>query len=132
MAYYDKKLGVWLPKISDVITPTIEIENPKEIEEKIKNTPTSETIVSEPTIDEIFDATTEIVYKPEVLLVPDELTPEEKTILIAEKEAQIKALEEPYRYEVDEDDVEWWICNLCEKAYNSETVQKRHQTLKHK
>ena len=43
-----------------------------------------------------------------------------------------KTISNPYHYELDEDEIPWWICNTCGKAYNSETVQKRHQTLKHK
>ncbi len=107
MAHYNKKLGVYLPdETKEKITDENVLES---IENPIILTP-------EPTIDEIF-----------------EFTPEAKVILIAEKEAQIKDLMGgPYRHELDEDEVDWWICNLCEKAYNSETVQKRHQTLKHK
>ena len=93
MAHYDKKLGVWLPVISDVITP---VEVFKDILEEIP------------------------------------LTEEEKNAISkAEPIAEIKSLE-PYHHELDEDEIDWWICNTCKKAYNSETVQKRHQTLKHK
>ena len=57
------------------------------------------------------------------------LTPEEEKAILAEKQKEDIP---PYRFELDEDEIDWWICNRCSKAYNSESVQKRHQTLKHK
>lgn len=41
-------------------------------------------------------------------------------------------VELPYFHEVDELGIDWWICRLCNTGYNLESVQKRHQTMKHK
>ena len=120
MTYYDKKLGVYLPEKPKI---PIKIEKPKK----------KKKVIPEPPIQ----APPEVVYvapppKEETILIPPELTLEEKKAIRRQAlEAQIAELE-PYHYEVDEDGVDWWICNTCKKAYNSETVQKRHQTLKHK
>jgi len=55
---------------------------------------------------------------------PIPLTPEEKAILIAEKEAALKALE-------DEDDIEF-PCPHCGRIYSTEPTLKRHITMRHK
>jgi len=38
----------------------------------------------------------------------------------------------PYFHKVDELGIDWWICSICNTGYNSESIQKRHQTIKHK
>ena len=138
MAHYDKKLGVYLPEKP---TTPIEIEKPKKkieipdpIEEKLFEKTKLPEIYEEPTLEPIVEIETITIEEP-IPLSEEEMVAIRKAELIAE----IKALEgkeveslPPYRHEVDEDEVDWWICNTCEKAYNSETVQKRHQTLKHK
>ena len=52
------------------------------------------------------------------------LTPEEKAALIAEKEAQLKALEE--------EDEEECPCPHCNRVYSSVPILKRHITMRHK
>jgi len=55
---------------------------------------------------------------------PIPLTPEEKAALIAEKEAQLKALEE--------EDEEEFPCPHCNRVYSSVPILKRHITMRHK
>lgn len=132
MAYYDKKLGVYLPE--KPIKP-IQLEKPKKINKLIP--PPMDPVIAELIKEEIEQIPTkEAVIVPPEPLNPPVLTPEEKKAIriqeIREELAKIDGKDSSYHYEVDEDEVEWWICNICGKAYNSETVQKRHQTLKHK
>jgi len=55
---------------------------------------------------------------------PIPLTPEEKAALIAEKEVQLKALEE--------EDEEEFPCPHCNRVYSSVPILKRHITMRHK
>ena len=60
-----------------------------------------------------------ILAKPTKLIPPPvELPPEEPEL--------------PYFHETDELGIDWWICSICNTGYNSESIQKRHQTMKHK
>jgi len=132
MAYYDKKLGVWLPKNAKEEKPII-LEKPKKkiLKPPIQAPPEVVYTPPEPPKMEKSQLLKDIVeiQKEEPII---ELTPEEKIAIRRQAlEAKIAELE-PYHHEVDEDGIDWWICNICKKAYNSETVQKRHQTLKHK
>jgi len=143
MAYYDKKLGVWLPKTAKEEKPTI-LEKPKKKkkipkpEPPIQEPPEVVYVPPEPPKEEVMEEEIEKtqllkdiveIQKEDPII---ELTPEEK-IAIRRQTLKAKIAElEPYYHEVDEDGIDWWICNICKKAYNSETVQKRHQTLKHK
>jgi len=92
-----KKKDIFVPP--DPIAEILKAEPP---EEKIKIIPTSEAIISE---------------------IP--LTPEERAILIAEKEAQLKALQP----EEEEDE---FPCPHCNRIYSTEPILKRHITMRHK
>ncbi len=145
MAYYDKKLGVWLPKTAKEEKPILEkpkkkkkkipeppIQEPPEVVYTPPEPPKEEVMEKEMEKSQLLKEIVEIQKEEPIIEVPIELTPEEKIAIRRQAlEAKIAELE-PYHHEVDEDEIDWWVCNTCKKAYNSETVQKRHQTLKHK
>jgi len=81
MAYYNKKLGVYLPTKAEII-----------LTKPPKKAPTP---------------------------APEPVAPPIVEVL-------------PYFHEVDELGIDWWICSICNTGYNSESIQKRHQTIKHK
>jgi len=86
-------------------------------EEFIPPDPIEEIIAEVP-----VDLTKEQVEQIEEKIEDIPLTPEEKTILIAEKEAAIKALEDEAEFP----------CPHCERIYATESSRKRHITMRHK
>ena len=105
-----KKKDIFVPPdpVEKILKEVIEVPvdltpaQVKQIEEKIKIIPTSEAIISE---------------------IP--LTPEERAILIAEKEAKLKALQ-------PEEEEEEFPCPHCNRIYSTEPILKRHITMRHK
>ena len=80
MAYYNQKLGVWLPTHEE--KPIILDKPPK---------PPAPIVIEPPIVET-----------------------------------------KPYFHEVDENGIDWWICKECNLGYNTESIAKRHQTIKHK
>ena len=69
------------------------------------------------------EITAEITARATTIEIP--LTPEERAILIAEKEAQLKALQ-------PEEEEEEFPCPHCNRIYSTEPILKRHITMRHK